>query len=97
MTKLNVVSLDRALKKSMREEAYSRVIEKATSQLCAGTITKMEWEWYCKEAWIDCNGPVPEGRELVVGTVHNRVVVGHVEKQEDVEPDEVAWRFARGY
>jgi len=54
--------------------------EAPTKALLDGDIDKDEFERRCKQEWIDASGPVPEGRELVVGVVPERgVVVGHVE------------------
>lgn len=62
------------------KEQFDSRIEEATSLLMYGKVSQTEFEDICKGAWVELNGPVPEGRELVVGIVDGGISVGHVDK-----------------
>ncbi len=68
----------------MAEDPYREIIE----DLCADKIALAEFERRCKAVWVERNGPVPEGRVLVMGQADHRLVVGHIPK-----PMSAAWEF----
>jgi len=69
----------------MTENEYSDALLLAGRSLIAGEIDLERFEDLCKRAWVDLNGPVPDGHELVVGLIDDRIAVGH--RKKDVYPE----------
>jgi len=63
--------------------------------LLSHNINKEQFEELCKQAWIDHCGPVPEGRELVVGLCDGRVMIGHRFKQPLQSAESMGIRFPK--
>ncbi len=60
------------------KDKYDAELARATRLICSDEIELVEWEDLCKQAWVDLNGPVPEGRTLLAGVMDHGIVVGHV-------------------
>ncbi len=69
---------------------YDAELARATRLICSDKIELAEWEDLCKQAWVDLNGPVPDGRTLFVGVMDHGIVVGHM-KTPPLEP--ATWTF----
>ncbi len=63
----------------MTETEYNDEISAVIKKLTNGEIDLGHFENLCKKAWVSLNGPVPDGRMLVVCITGDRLVVGHIE------------------
>jgi len=75
------------------KDEFDRAVCQAVAGLLSHAYGKEVFEDLCKQAWIDHNGPVPEGRELVVGLCEGRVMVGHRFKQPLQSAESMGIRF----
>lgn len=73
------------------QEEYETDLIAITAAFHAGNINKERFDEACKQAWVNCNGDVPKGRELVVGIADNKLIVGHVPT---LEPRPLMFNFS---
>ncbi len=62
-------------------------------ELCQERIEIDEFRRRCMARWVENNGPVPEGRVLVVGVSNGNLLVGHTERPPDYERGDSVWKF----
>ncbi len=62
-------------------------------EFCAERIEIDEFRRRCMATWIRNNGPVPEGRVLVVGVLNGSLRVGHTERLPGDDVGGNVWKF----
>jgi len=63
----------------MTDDELQRIARAAAAKFLAGDFNQAEFELACKKAWEEVNGPVPQGREFVVGILQTRLAMGHID------------------